>query len=61
MSAGSSLSWRDVIRMATGGKTSTLDTRPMLEYFKPLYKWLEIQNQNEPVIGWSNSKIENGE
>lgn len=60
MSVGSSLSWREVIKIATAGRTSNLDSRPLLEYFKPLHKWLETQNQNEPIIGWSNSKIETG-
>lgn len=58
MSVGSSLSWREVLKIATSGKSNRLDIRPMLEYFKPLRKWLEIQNQNESVIGWSGFNIE---
>lgn len=52
MSLGASLPWREVLMIATGGKSSRLDAQPLLDYFKPLQKWLEIQNQNEPVIGW---------
>lgn len=52
ISPGASQSWRDILKIATKGRTSRLDIRPMIEYFRPLYRWLEIQNQNEPVIGW---------
>lgn len=55
MSVGSSLPWREVLKIATSGKSSRLDVRPMLDYFEPLQKWLEIQNQNESIIGWTST------
>ncbi|XKL65405.1 hypothetical protein PGB90_008825 [Kerria lacca] len=58
MSVGASLSWREVLKIATHGKSSRLETRPMIEYFKPLQNWLEIQNQDEPIIGWVISRPE---
>lgn len=62
MSLGASLSWHEVLMIATRGKSSRLDAQPLLDYFKPLQKWLEIQNQNEPVIGWRiTSRHETGE
>lgn len=60
MSVGASLSWREVLKIATHGKSSRLETRPMIEYFKPLQNWLEIQNQDEPIIGWVISRPESG-
>ncbi len=42
MSKGSSVPWPTVLKEMTG--TDKLDSKPMLDYFKPLYDWLLKQN-----------------
>jgi peptidyl-dipeptidase A len=42
MSAGASRPWRDVLRETTG---RPLDAAAMVEYFAPLYAWLQLQNR----------------
>lgn len=42
MSKGSSVPWPTVLKEMTG--TDQLDSKPMLDYFKPLYDWLLKQN-----------------
>jgi len=48
MAKGATQDWRQVLHEATG---EDLSTRAMMEYFKPLMAWLELQNQGRPV-GW---------
>jgi peptidyl-dipeptidase A len=48
MAKGGTEDWRKVLREATG---EDLSTRAMVEYFKPLEKWLEEQNKGR-TIGW---------
>jgi len=48
---GSSVSWRDAMKVITKGKTDKMDASAILEYFKPLNDWLKEQNKHE-VIGW---------
>jgi peptidyl-dipeptidase A len=48
MAKGGTEDWRKVLRDATG---EDLSTRAMVEYFKPLQKWLEEQNKGR-TIGW---------
>ena len=48
MEKGATEDWRKVLRDATG---ENLSTRAMVEYYKPLLKWLEEQNKGRP-IGW---------
>lgn len=48
MEKGQTEDWRKVLREATG---EDLSTRAMIEYYAPLTKWLEEQNQGR-VIGW---------
>lgn len=48
MAKGGSEDWRKVLKDATG---EDLSTRAMAEYFRPLEKWLEVQNQGRE-IGW---------
>ena len=42
MKSGESRPWRDVLRGTTG---RPLDAQAMVEYFMPLYEWLEVQNR----------------
>lgn len=42
MAPGASRPWRDVLKETTGRE---LDARAMVEYFQPLYEWLEVQNR----------------
>jgi len=40
--------WRKVLKETTG---EDISTRAMVEYFKPLMRWLEEQNTGQQ-IGW---------
>lgn len=42
MAPGASRPWRDVLRETTGRE---LDAKAMVEYFEPLYQWLQQQNR----------------
>ncbi len=42
LEAGQSRPWQETLKEMTG--TDHLDARPMLDYFAPLYKWLQEQN-----------------
>ncbi|MFL5576670.1 MAG: M2 family metallopeptidase [Gemmatimonadaceae bacterium] len=42
MAPGASRPWRDVLKETTGRE---LDARAMVEYFQPLYVWLQAQNR----------------
>jgi peptidyl-dipeptidase A len=55
LSLGSSRPWPEVIRIMTRGRTDKLDARPLLEYFKPLSMWLNLQNRDESLVGWSTT------
>ena len=44
MQKGSSIKWTKVLEDLTDGRSSQLDPLPMLEYFKPLHKWLLRQD-----------------
>lgn len=48
MEKGATADWRQVLKDATGEEFST---RAMLDYYAPLMKWLEEQNQGR-TIGW---------
>ncbi len=48
MEKGATEDWRQLLKKTTG---EGLSTRAMLEYFKPLTKWLEEQNKGRK-IGW---------
>ncbi|KAK4882077.1 hypothetical protein RN001_005396 [Aquatica leii] len=48
---GSSRPWREAMEALTGQQN--MDASGLLEYFRPLYKWLETENQkNNVYIGW---------
>ncbi len=49
MRQGGTRDWRRVLREATG---EDLSTRAMVEYFKPLQQWLEVQNRGR-TVGWN--------
>jgi hypothetical protein len=49
MSQGAFLSAPQLIKLITRGKTSKLSVEPLLEFFKPLSAWLDLQNKDEPV------------
>ena len=42
MAPGATRPWRDVLRETTGRE---LDGKAMVEYFAPLYAWLQQQNR----------------
>jgi peptidyl-dipeptidase A len=42
MAPGATRPWRDVLRETTGRE---LDAKAMVEYFEPLYRWLQQQNR----------------
>jgi peptidyl-dipeptidase A len=42
MAPGASRPWRDILRETTGRE---LDGKAMVEYFEPLYHWLQQQNR----------------
>jgi peptidyl-dipeptidase A len=48
MEKGATEEWQKVLREATG---EGLSTRPMVDYFKPLMRWLQEQN-NGRTVGW---------
>lgn len=51
---GSSKPWPDAIETLTGQRT--MDASALLEYFKPLQKWLEAENKkNNAFVGWEKS------
>jgi len=42
MAPGASRPWRETLRESTGRE---LDAKAMVEYFAPLYRWLQVQNR----------------
>jgi hypothetical protein len=51
--SGASLPWQEVLRAMTGN--SSMSTRPLLRYFKPLHDFLYRQNRLQPTaIGWGD-------
>uniref|UniRef100_A0A1S4GWX3 Angiotensin-converting enzyme n=1 Tax=Anopheles gambiae TaxID=7165 RepID=A0A1S4GWX3_ANOGA len=55
MQQGASLSSAQLIKLLTRGKSSRLSVDPLLEFFRPLEAWLEAQNRDEQIIGWSST------
>ena len=52
MQLGSSVSWQAALMALTG--SPKMDAGPMLEYFEPLYDWLEQDNtQWDTELGWA--------
>lgn len=51
LSMGSSRPWPDAMEALTGQRQ--MSAKPLLNYFKPLTKWLEEENsRNGEFIGW---------
>ncbi len=51
ISLGNSVPWPDALETLTGERE--MSARPILEFFKPLHKWLEEKNkENGDVPGW---------
>uniref|UniRef100_A0A8U8C0S9 Angiotensin-converting enzyme n=1 Tax=Geospiza parvula TaxID=87175 RepID=A0A8U8C0S9_GEOPR len=51
LKAGSSKSWQEILLNLTG--TGQMDAEPLLEYFSPVTKWLQEQNnKTNEVLGW---------
>ncbi|NXD26865.1 ACE enzyme, partial [Spelaeornis formosus] len=49
--AGSSKSWQDILLNLTS--TGQMDAGPLMEYFSPVMKWLQEQNnKTNEVLGW---------
>lgn len=49
MQKGASMPASELIKLISKGKTSRLSAEPLLEFFRPLESWLEVQNRDEPV------------
>ncbi|XP_050313068.1 angiotensin-converting enzyme-like [Anthonomus grandis grandis] len=55
LTMGSSRPWPDALEVITGQRT--MDASGILDFFKPLQKWLENENKkNNAFIGWEPSK-----
>lgn len=53
---GSSRPWQDAMENITGQRN--MDAGGLLEYFKPLQDWLEVENQRTgEYIGWEPTKV----
>ncbi|XP_077019647.1 angiotensin-converting enzyme isoform X3 [Tamandua tetradactyla] len=51
LQVGSSQPWQEVLKAMVG--SDTLDAQPLLDYFQPVSKWLQEQNQQSgEVLGW---------
>ncbi|KAK5649892.1 hypothetical protein RI129_000921 [Pyrocoelia pectoralis] len=52
---GSSRPWPDAMEVLTGQRK--MDASGLLEYFRPLHKWLEVENKkNGAFIGWETTE-----
>jgi peptidyl-dipeptidase A len=52
MALGRSVPWQDAFKEITG--TEKLSGKSIMNYYKPLKEWLDIQNENR-TCGWSKS------
>lgn len=58
LSLGASKPWPDAMEILTG--TRKMDAGPILEYFKPLEKWLLQRNKELGIhIGWNQTYRKN--
>ena len=55
LSLGASKPWPDALEILTGSRE--IDASAMVNYFKPLIDWLDIENEkNNEFIGWRSSR-----
>lgn len=55
---GSSKPWTDAMELLTGQRE--MDAGPLLNYFRPLYEWLKIENKKTgEYLGWELNKQSN--
>lgn len=53
---GSSKPWPDAMEVLTGERK--MDAKGLMEYFKPLYEWLQVENKRTgEFIGWESSEV----
>lgn len=53
LSLGSSLKWHDAIEILTDQRK--MEASPLLEFFRPLHKWLEAKNEEIGAhVGWDD-------
>ena len=50
MAMGQSVPWQDAFENLTG--TRSLNGSSIVNYYKPLKDWLDVQNENR-ICGWS--------
>ena len=50
MAMGQSLPWQDAFENLTG--TRKLSGSSIVNYYRPLKEWLDVQNENR-ICGWS--------
>ncbi|KFB45637.1 AGAP007982-PA-like protein [Anopheles sinensis] len=55
MQQGASLSPQQLIKLMTRGRTSRMSVDALLEFFRPLEAWLELQNRDEQLVGWRST------
>lgn len=56
MQKGASLSASQLLKVITRGRTSRLSAEPLLDFFRPLEAWLELQNRDETVSNMLNTR-----
>ena len=44
----------------TKGKIKKISANSLLNYFKPLLTWLEVQNKEELYVGWTTGPHDTG-
>ncbi|PIK48864.1 hypothetical protein BSL78_14266 [Apostichopus japonicus] len=53
---GSSRPWPEALEAITGSRD--MSAEPLIEFFKPLIDWLEVQNEmNGDVVGWEDVRL----
>ncbi len=58
LSLGTSVSWEDAIAVLTDGRSNFFSTDAIIEYFRPLYKWLiKFNKDNKVPVGWYTKNL----
>lgn len=55
MQHGASTNPSQLIKILTRGRTDRISADALLTFFQPLEAWLEVQNRDESIIGWSSN------